>query len=371
MDPFTTALLASAAAQGVGALSGAGNKFMAGRANALTDEQRKRLKELERLEALNQFGMTGAQREQYTNQALTPVQAAERQALAQFGASQSIGDIGQGAAFRQQQAITEGSEEARAKIAQAVAMKEAQASQEQARQLEALQGQERKSKELQRSAAFDALSGVAGAVGGALATKAEFEATQSLYDKKLSQLSGQQAQTVSDTQSMFGITPNSQKTPEERQDTLGQPISDQPPASGVDDLTNGERALQRFVALPENAKAQRYIQTGDFSNEVLPPQGYAQYEQTFGGSFPNPLFVTTEERLDMERLQAQDIANAMSSEFKVGTEIKSSEGWGYKIIANDRDGNPIFTFVKKDGSTVGKFGKGTEQYDQAFKMGKQ
>ena len=343
MDPFTTALLASAAAQGVGALSGAGNKFMAGRANALTDEQRKRLKELERLEALNQFGLTGAQREQYVTQSLTPVQAAERQALAQFGASQSIGDIGQGAAFRQQQAIKEGSEEARAKIAQAVAMKEAQASQEQARQLESLQGQERKSKELQRSAAFDALSGVAGAVGGALATKAEFEATQSLYDKKLAQLSGQQAQTASDTKKFFGIQPNSTKTPEERKDTLGQPVSDQPPASGVDDPSN-EARLKAVM---------------DMQEQTL--------RNSLGMFEPDPMDNPFSEPDYLD----QRLANAMSSEFAIGTEIKDSEGWGYKIIANDRDGNPIFTFIKKDGSTTGKFGKGTAQYEQAFKMGKQ
>ena len=207
MDPFLMALLAEAGAKGVGQIAQAGSQFATGRDLRLNEEQKKRLRELERLEALNEFGLTPAQREAYQAQALSPVQAAERQALAQFGASQAIGDIGQGAAFRQQQAIKEGSEESRAKIAQAVAEKEAQAAQQQAAQLEALQAQDRKARQLQRDAAFGLLGGLAEAGAEAAGMKAEQQVMESLYEKRLDQLSGVQKQTSDATRGMLGIPP--------------------------------------------------------------------------------------------------------------------------------------------------------------------
>ena len=207
MDPLLMALLAEAGAKGVGQIAQAGSQFATGRDLRLDEEEKKRLRELERLEALNQFGLTPAQREAYQAQALSPVQAAERQALAQFGASQAIGDIGQGAAFRQQQALKQGSEEARAKVAMATAEKEAQAAQQQAAQLEALQAQERKSRQLQRDAAFGLLGGLAQAAGEAAGTYALNEAQQNLYDKKLRQLTGVEQQTADATRSMLNIEP--------------------------------------------------------------------------------------------------------------------------------------------------------------------
>jgi hypothetical protein len=253
MDPFLMALLAEAGAKGVGQIAQAGSQFATGRDLRLNEEQKKRLRELERLEALNEFGLTPAQREAYQAQALSPVQAAERQALAQFGASQAIGDIGQGAAFRQQQAIKEGSEEARAKIAQAVAEKEAQAAQQQAQQLEALQAQERKSRQLQRDAAFGLLGGLAGAGAEAAGTYALNEAQQNLYDKKLRQLTGAESATADATRNLFGIAtvdsiPSSQRTADERLDLLGQPPAELPPASGVQEPSNAERALGTLTA---------------------------------------------------------------------------------------------------------------------------
>ena len=244
MDPFLMALLAEAGAKGVGQIAQAGSQFATGRDLRLDEEKKKRLRELERLEALNQFGLTPAQREAYQAQALSPVQAAERQALAQFGASQAIGDIGQGAAFRQQQAIKEGSEEARAKVAQAVAEKEAQAAQEQARQLQALQEQDRRARQLQRDAAFGLLGGLAGAAGEAAGTYALNEAQQNLYDKKLRQLTGAESATTNATRDMFGITPNSELTSEQRLDQLGQPVAETgTQASGVVEPSNAEKAL--------------------------------------------------------------------------------------------------------------------------------
>ena len=113
MDPLTLAMLAGAGqALLKGGLTAAG-QFGTARDLRLTPEQERRLRELERMQARNALGMTQGERELYRSQAMTPVQAAEREAMARFGASQNIGDIGQGAAFRQQQALADTGQAAR------------------------------------------------------------------------------------------------------------------------------------------------------------------------------------------------------------------------------------------------------------------
>ena len=71
------------------------------------------------MEAEDAFGMSAADRDVYSTRVMSPVQTAEREALARFGASQAVGDIGQGAAFRQQQALKQTGEAARAEAQRA------------------------------------------------------------------------------------------------------------------------------------------------------------------------------------------------------------------------------------------------------------
>ncbi|HAI38696.1 MAG TPA: hypothetical protein DCM40_11520 [Maribacter sp.] len=106
MDPVTLALIMKAAqggAQGVGsAVQSIGSGVS--KIDRLSTEERNRMKELERQQALGLLGLDAAQEQAILNQNLQPVQSLQRELIRQQQQQQSIGDIGQGAAFRQQQA---------------------------------------------------------------------------------------------------------------------------------------------------------------------------------------------------------------------------------------------------------------------------
>ena len=113
MDPATLALILGAAGKaGQGIMTGASQ------IDRLTPEQKNRMKELERNQALGLLGLDEAQQQQILNQQLQPVQAAEREAFSRQAQQQQIADIGQGAAFRGQQALLEASAQARSQATQ-------------------------------------------------------------------------------------------------------------------------------------------------------------------------------------------------------------------------------------------------------------
>jgi hypothetical protein len=151
----------------------------------LSEEQKRRLKELERMEAEDAFGMSAADRDVYSTRVMSPVQTAEREALARFGASQAVGDIGQGAAFRQQQALKQTGEAARAEAQRAVAEKEASVAQAQQQQLEQLRQQELQRKAMERQAVMSMLGAVGEGVAqaGGVAAKMKFAEEQYALNK--------------------------------------------------------------------------------------------------------------------------------------------------------------------------------------------
>ena len=151
----------------------------------LSEEQKRRLKELERMEAEDAFGMSAADRDVYSTRVMSPVQTAEREALARFGASQAIGDIGQGAAFRQQQALKQTGEAARAEAQRAVAEKEAVVAQQQQQQLERLRQQELQRKAMERQAVMSLLGAAGEGVeqAGGIAAKMKFAEEQYALNK--------------------------------------------------------------------------------------------------------------------------------------------------------------------------------------------
>ena len=104
----------------LGAAGKAGQGIMTGASqiDRLTPEQKNRMKELERNQALGLLGLDEAQQQQILNQQLQPVQAAEREAFSRQAQQQQIADIGQGAAFRGQQALLEASAQARSQATQ-------------------------------------------------------------------------------------------------------------------------------------------------------------------------------------------------------------------------------------------------------------
>ena len=113
MDPVTLALILGAAG-----IAGKGIMTGASQIDRLTPEQKNRMKELERNQALGLLGLDEAQQQQILNQQLQPVQAAEREAFSRQAQQQQIADIGQGAAFRGQQALLEASAQARSQATQ-------------------------------------------------------------------------------------------------------------------------------------------------------------------------------------------------------------------------------------------------------------
>ena len=218
----------------IGKLVGAGTKSLSALGSAndmrLTPEQKRRLADLERMAAEDEFGMTAGERDVFRTQSLTPVQAAEREAMARFGASQNIGDIGQGAAFRQQQALKQTSEAARAEIAKAAAIKDAEVARQQQMEHQRLLQQQQQVKALERQAALEAIGGIGETVAAGLGVMGEKKIADELYGKRIGQLKGVGQATSQGTQSLLGIT--SGKSPQMLEvegasasgtDALGQP----------------------------------------------------------------------------------------------------------------------------------------------------
>lgn len=205
MDPLTLAMLAGAGqALLKGGLSAAG-QFGTAQDLKLTPEQQKRLRELERMQARNALGMTQGERELYRSQAMTPVQAAEREVMARFGAAQNIADIGQGSAFRQKQAMADTGQAARAQVSQAVAQRDADVAQQQAEEKARLEEQKRQAQALERQAALSLVGGIGEAAVGAAGIKAEYGMAQELYGKQIADLKGAAKATSKGTQNMLGI----------------------------------------------------------------------------------------------------------------------------------------------------------------------
>jgi len=173
----------------------------------LTPAQLARLKKLERLQGLDALGMTDPQREQYRSMALSPVQTAEREAMARFGASQQIADIGQGASFRQQQALADTGKAARAEVSKAVAARDAQIAEQQAQQLAALKEQQKQQKAMERQAIMTALGGAVEGGLGAMEMGAEAKMAKQQYEQSLKNMRESGKVIAESTRKMLGITP--------------------------------------------------------------------------------------------------------------------------------------------------------------------
>ena len=205
MTGLELALLAGAGKALLKGGLGAASQFGSAQDLKLTPEQEKRLRELERLQARNALGMTQGERELYRSQAMSPVQAAEREVMARFGAAQNIADIGQGTAFRQQQAMADAGQAARGQVSQAVAQRDAEVAQQQAEEQARLQEQQRQAQALERQAALSLVGGIGEAVTGAAEVTAEHKLAEELYDKQIDNLKGAAKATSKGTQNMLGI----------------------------------------------------------------------------------------------------------------------------------------------------------------------
>ena len=193
----------------IGKLVGTGTQSLStlGQANdlRLTPEQKRRLKDLERLAARDEFGMTEGEREIFRTRAMNPVQTAEREALARFRASQNIADIGQGSTFRQQQALKQTSEAARAQIAQAEAQRDAEIARQQQLERDRLLQQQRQASALERQAALQLIGGLGETVSEGLSVVGEKKMMDEMYDRKIKQMKESGQETASQVAKMLGI----------------------------------------------------------------------------------------------------------------------------------------------------------------------
>lgn len=345
-DPFTTALIAGTLGNLVGAGATAGQQFLTGRSLMLDDEQKKRLKELERMAAEGELGLTPSQREAYYNQVLTPVQTAEREALSRFASSQSIGDIGQGAAFRQQQALKEGSAMQRQQAAQTVAAQERAAAEAQDQERLRLKDQERRAAEMQRQAALTFLGGAGTALAKAAGKQAEKAMSEELLQKRLDAMTKGDIIITDDTQSMLGID----KEPFDYESTINYQAPSGRSQAEIAAEENPMLAAQAIFA------------------------GSAGFGDTVGGFDMTP----NSEKSPEERVAqlGSPVANQPPASgtqvtiptYTVGQQVRNSAGWGYDIIEIDAQGNPVFTFVSSKGKKSGRFEVGSNPYNEAIRM---
>ena len=145
----------------------------AGRAAAsidrLSPEQKNRIKELERQQALGLLGLDAGQQQRILSQQLQPVQSAEREAIRRSAQGQMIGDVGQGSTFRGQQALLEAGARARTQATSAAQQQIAELDElARARQLNEL-AQLRRQQQQNRAAVADMVSGI---IGGSTQTAA-------------------------------------------------------------------------------------------------------------------------------------------------------------------------------------------------------
>ena len=113
--------LAIAAGVGTAIKTGAG---MYQASKIFDDKDERRLKELERLQAAKELGMTEEEikesRNRLSTQILRPTMAVERQSRNTLAAQQSIADIGSGQAAKQQAAITGVAQKERGRASEAI-----------------------------------------------------------------------------------------------------------------------------------------------------------------------------------------------------------------------------------------------------------
>ena len=173
MDPLTAAALGLA---GVGAI-GRGVSAYSQHSGLLSDEQKNRLRELERMESIN---MLGGDYSSALGKQMTPVQGAMREAREQMAQDVSSHDITSGSYFRGQQEMTEaaGKERAMAEERARASMKQ----EEETRRAELDQLRERERLEDKKmTAMFAAMMGAAGETAPGLMQMAMAEKQMKSY----------------------------------------------------------------------------------------------------------------------------------------------------------------------------------------------
>ena len=259
MDPLTLSLILQSVAEGT--QKGIGSAIQAGSTiDRLSPEQKTRMKQLERQQALGMLGMDKAQQQQILSQQLQPVQTSLREAMQAQAQQQQIGDIGQGSAFRGQQALLEGASQARTRATQSAQQQIAELDElAKARQLAELQ-QYKAQQQQNRKAIGQIASGLlaGGATAAAGVASAETAAGQ-IKLREEAMKSALQKMTKSAVETAQK-TPPSNDFNSEAMEALGininQPVNQPVPPSVLDEgeapiITGDSTAQAQQIVNPE------------------------------------------------------------------------------------------------------------------------
>lgn len=319
MDPVTLALILKAAQEGAtGAATGISNiGASAAQIDRLSPEERNRIKELERQQALGLLGMDAAQEQAILNQNLQPVQSLQRELLRQQQQQQAIGDIGQGAAFRQQQAQQQG-------LQQATSAAQQQA-QDQILQLDRLAAAEQRA--------------------------------------ELARLKQQRRRNI---QGGFGIAGGVLQTAGAAAGAAGQGAATK---AFLDEGGAIEALLDPTAYAKEVAKAQTSI-VEKASEQKVEPDIAQEFFQALQSQNPNATTALQEQAFltnlgvgEPSTVTDTDLTSMMNKVF-----LMPGASFGYKVASVDVNGNPTsFQFVKSDGTVLEqRFDSSTPQYREAL-----
>ena len=172
-DPLSLGLMAGATALR------AGGQIYAG-AQEFNRDDRERLRQLERQEALGRLGMTQAERQRAGREVTQPLQAAEREAQQERSAQLAAQDLGQGAAFRQMQAQEAIRQRGRILASQMLQQRQEAAIARDQAEIQALQDARTRRRQMMIGGGTEALAGAAMIGADAAQTRAD-EAVQQQF----------------------------------------------------------------------------------------------------------------------------------------------------------------------------------------------
>lgn len=322
---MSAALAALAVGAGLGAVGG--GISAASKIDRLSPEQRNKLKELERNQALGMLGLDEAQQQRILNQQLQPVQAAEREAFNRQAQQMQIADVGQGATFRGQQALQQAAAQSRSEAIQRgqrqIAEQDAIEEAKQLRELAQIRAQRQ-----QNIAAVGEIGQVAGdAALKAVGIKMQMD-KQTAYEKMLENAYkdvGKAAGSTADGSFNEGLTSFlvNKYGLQPPQETSFNPLAPPPPQSINTSL--------------DTEKVYETLTTSELVDKAAAGDWRAQGELDFR---TNPFPTLPPSNVDPAVQQLMNAQQTVSGgTFPVGTDINlggvGATSYGYLVTAND------------------------------------
>jgi hypothetical protein len=341
MNPMTLYAL-TAAGKGIAETASRTGQSI-GAIDRLSDEEKARLKELERQQALGLLGLDAAQQQQILNRNLMPIQSLQGELQRQQAQSQLIGNIGQGAAFRQRQLQQEQLQKAQIDATDRAQQQIQELDRiEEAKQQAELDRLKRQKQINQAAIAQLVTTGINLGVGGTTVAAAQAGKLSGIEKLLLEQ---QDITKEISTEPIDDELATEMARALEAQQTLD-----------LENAVGGEVMRQQSLLTPEQGGNLVIRPTQQSINELtggLTPIERAQAEEAFIESVLGPNTIN------------QPIVSNQPVLFK-----QPGQQYGYIISSTDELGRPTsFQFVKSDGSILTtKYELGTPQFKEALNL---